>query len=649
VDQNWNLIDKRLKRWLYMNEEEIIAALKKMKKEGTLSKSLPQVIEYAKELSSNSLEKAGYILRDISFADWMHPEAVDLKPIKIAVISNFTADSLSRYLCGLLIQEGIWPEFYIAPYNQYVYQLMGEKSDLYRFEPDITFCLLDEMLIFEECQDDDWTVEDIKYGAKQKIEQLRLLIEMYQRHCKGLLVLNTIPFPEELHSVVIDYKSKAMLSKEWRLFEANLLGFSDHYQQVITLDLSILLQNVSQYRDARLSYYASMKMSDEMLLAISEEGLKISRSILGLNKKCLTLDLDETLWGGIVGDDGLDGIQLGNTSPGNIFIDFQNKINMLKKQGVLLAINSKNEEKNVKEIFEKHPDMVLKQDDFVIICSNWNAKHENLKKIASHLNIGLDSFVFLDDSPFERNMVREYMTDVTVPEMPKDPSFYVETLLKPGWFNCIALTKEDSQRTDKYRQIVKRKEFQDSASSIEEYLQGLDVNVFLLNTTKMNLPRLHQLNTRTNQFNLTTRRYQESEIKEMSEQDRYLIIGFQATDRFGDNGIVGSVYIEKIVDEGNEEWWIRNFIMSCRVFSRDIETAVLHYILDIAKEKGVSSVFGEYIPSKKNGYVQNFYSDHGFQAISKDQTPVIYRHSLDPISLKETWVTLHPFKEGSTV
>ncbi|WP_234031542.1 HAD-IIIC family phosphatase [Lentibacillus cibarius] len=633
-----------------MDEKEIIVALKQMKKESKLGKSLPQVIQWMNQLSStSSIEKAGYILRDMCYEDWAEAEKIGLTPIKIAVIGNFTSDSIDRYLRAMLIQEGIWQEFYVAPYNQYVYELIDENSNLFRFQPDITFCLLDEVLVFEECRKDDWTIADVKQSTKNKLRELKQLIETFQRYCNGVFVTNTIPFPQDQHASIIDYKSKANLSKEWRLFEAKLLKLSDHYKQVVTLDLSILMQDISLYRDPRFMHYASMSMSDEMLAAIAKEGLKLSRSLLGLNKKCLALDLDDTLWGGIAGDDGLNGIQLGGTPPGKAFVDFQNKLKMLQRQGVLLAVNSKNEASNVQEIFEKHPDMVLKQNDFVTIHANWDAKHENLKRIASQLNIGLDSFVFVDDNPFERNLIREFLTNVAVPEMPKEPFYYTGTLLSQGWFNCIELTKEDSNRTDKYKQIVKRREFQNSTASIEEYLHGLDIHVSLLNPTEENLPRLHQLNMRTNQFNLTTRRYTQSVIQDSAEHDDYFIFGFQATDRFGDNGIVGSVYIEKVRNHDREEWWIRNFIMSCRVFSRGIETSVLQWILHLAKKSAVSAVYGEYIPSKKNGYVQNFYQDHGFEMVRKERDYVMYCHSLDNISAKPDWIALHPMKEVLTI
>ncbi|MCZ8513156.1 HAD-IIIC family phosphatase [Paenibacillus filicis] len=635
-----------------MDTKEQIHYIRQLKSQNLLGENRTNVVHIIKE-NRNALfcEKIGYTFKNVTLEDWNASGEKPLKPLKVAVISNFTSDAFALMLRPLLLSEGIWPELYTAGFNQYYYELMNEHSGLYEFSPQVTVCLFDERLMLDELPR-EWGTADLEEACERKIEQFNQLLNIYHQQSQGLLVLHTVPLSSDTYNIKIDYKTKAQLSRIWRSFNIKLLELAEEWSQVITLDTEVLLQEhqVSRLRDPRLMQYGSFNLSEEVLFAFAAESVKVARSIVGLTKKGLVLDLDNTLWGGIVGDDGLNGVQLGDSAPGKIFVEFQKAIRHLKNQGVLLTVSSKNEESLVREMLDQHPHMQLGMEDIVMLRANWNPKHENIEAIAEGLNIGLDSLVFIDDNPFERNLVREALPAVIVPEMPQDPSYYPETLLSSGWFNTIKLTSTDLNRTNQYKKEVERDQLMKSSASVEDYLQSLDMHLHILPVNEFYLPRLAQLNVRTNQFNMTTRRYQESEIEHMEGSGSYWVFGFQTTDRFGDYGIIGSVIVEKQVTA----WRIRNFLMSCRVFSRKIETAILRHVLLKAQEEGAREIIGEYIPTAKNVIVKDFYVQHGFERVQGDRLSSddkanpeleVFVHTLEHIPDEVTWIKMHTGEE----
>lgn len=627
-----------------MDNREHIQNIRRWKNEGCLGEQRSSIVSSI-QANRNSLqcEKIGYALKNTALEDWKAMGEQPLKLLRVALLSGFTSNAYPHILRSLLLSEGMWPEVYTAGYNQYVYELMMPKSGLYEFAPQLTLCLLDEHTVLDEMSR-DWDVRELELACERKLDQLKQLVSTFQQHGTGILVFNTIPMSTDMYNTKIDYKTKAQLSRTWRSFNIELLNLSAEWSLVVTLDTEVLMQEnkVGSLRDPRLMYNGSFHFSQELLFAFALESVKIARSLLGLNKKCLVLDLDNTLWGGIVGDDGVNGVQLGDTITGNIFVDFQKALKQLKNQGVLLSISSKNEEKVVREMFEQHPHMQLTLDDVVMLCANWDPKHDNIRAIAEALNIGIDSLVFIDDNPFERSLIRQSLPEVVVPELRQDPSYYREDVLSSGWFNTIKLTTTDVERTDQYRTEVERKQLKQVSGSIEDYLRQLDIRVNLLSANDFHLPRLAQLITRTNQFNMTTRRYQESELRELEISDKYWIFGFQSQDRFGDYGMIGAV----IVEMSARTWRIDNFLMSCRVFSRDIETAVLRHVLWKAKEVGVQEVHAEYIPTAKNVIVRDFYAEHGFELALSDtdehahKVGQLYVHRLERMPNQVEWIQM---------
>ncbi|MBE5102253.1 HAD-IIIC family phosphatase [Priestia aryabhattai] len=626
-----------------MNDKELLKQIKNIVKEESNFDIPPSIIESLQQIDSVlTKEKIGHLFRKFNFHD-----TPSFQELKVGVLSNFNVDEITTYIRFESLKNNIFPNFYLSSFNQYVYELINKDSQLYQSSPDITICLLDEEFIFDEVSS-IIDIKEVEETIKRKLFELESLIQTFMQHNNGLFILNTIPLNKLTHQTIIDYRTKAALSRVWRQFNGQLLSLMDHYEQLIVVDIDLLYQDSTVFlRNDKMNYYGSMSFSQELLSSIAEEINKISRSILGLQKKCLVLDLDNTLWGGVIGDAGLQGIKLGPDSKvGNVYFNFQKMIRNLGNQGVLLTINSKNEWTNVQEVFDKHPYTILKEEDFVKICANWEPKHENIKIIQSELNIGMNSLVFIDDSSFEREMVNTYLPEVEVSQMPEDPSYYMFEVLRKGWFNTISLTKEDHTRKEKYKQIVKRETLKKSSHSIEEYLYALDIKVDIVNPSDFTIPRLAQLTQRTNQFNMTTQRLKETELKVMIDDPKMIVFGFRATDKFGDNGIVGAVCIEEHNNSNNKIWNIQNFIMSCRVFSRGIETAVLNHVITKAKEAQVKKIVGFYIPSKKNHIVENFYIEHGFKASNEQSNKFSFEYELDSTLTKQApWINLNAKEE----
>jgi FkbH-like protein len=346
--------------------------------------------------------------------------------------------------------------------------------------------------------------------------------------------------------------------------------------------------------------------------------------MLSMAKKCLVLDLDNVLWGGIVGEDGLGGIKLGPTPEGSPFLEFQKCVLALYRRGVILAINSSNNPDDALEVFRKHPYMVLKEEHFASIRINWDDKISNMKSIAEEIDIGIDSLVFVDDSRVNRDLVRQALPEVTVIEIPQDPALYLKTLEEVRLFDSLQLTEEDKRRGQMYAEQRKRVEFQGVAGDITEYLKALDQVVTIENLSPLNLGRISQLSQKTNQFNTTTRRYLEGDIKKMADSGRFLIVGIKVQDKFGDSGLTGVAIVEK----KPEAWRIDSFLLSCRVIGRKVEDALLAYIKDQARTAGAKALTGEFIPTKKNAPAKDFYRTRDFSKTSEADGVEVWEYGL---------------------
>jgi FkbH-like protein len=373
----------------------------------------------------------------------------------------------------------------------------------------------------------------------------------------------------------------------------------------------------STWGDERFFHHAKLPCGPEQLVDYAHSLSSLMLAQLGVVRKCLVLDLDNTLWGGVIGDDGLGGIRLGQGDPeSEAFVAFQSYVKALERRGVILAVCSKNSEALAKEVFEMHPEMVLRLDDIACFVANWDDKATNLARVASQLNIGLNSLVFVDDNPAERAIIRRLRPDVAVPELPVDPAGYIMALEKHRYFQPVTLSAEDMQRTGYYQADAAREVAESTAEDLEGFLRMLEMDARVGPIGAATLERSVQLIHRSNQFNLTTRRHSVAEVQAMLESDCWLTRTVSLRDRFGDNGLI-SVLLAKISDGTLA---IDTWLMSCRVLKRGVEQFLLGHLIGIAKERSIITIRGEYIPTAKNALVCDHYLNLGFALIERDDS-----------------------------
>jgi FkbH-like protein len=382
-----------------------------------------------------------------------------------------------------------------------------------------------------------------------------------------------------------------------------------HGTAILDVDRIAALHGKQRWNDEALWQAAKQYPSTTAIPLLMRHASALIRASLGLSSKCLVLDLDNTLWGGVVGEDGVNGIRLGGTPAGESFVAFQRYVQALQRRGVILAVCSKNNETDAKAPFLEHPEMVLKLEDIALFAANWESKDKNLRDIAAALNIGLDSIVFLDDNPVERNLIRSLIPEIEVPELPPDPADYATALHRSLCFEAWTLTDDDRNRAASYRQNAQRTQQLAVSGNVEEYLAGLEMQVELRPFDEANLGRIVQLINKTNQFNLTTRRITEAECLALIGRPDCYTQFMRLKDRFGDNGITGVLIA--FVEDGNLR--IDNWLLSCRVLGRRVEDAMLAAAMDFAAARGCEYAIGEFIPTAKNAQVSGIFETYGFE------------------------------------
>ena len=434
------------------------------------------------------------------------------------------------------------------------------------------------------------------------------------------IIYQTIVCPPEPQLGSLDASESATLLK--KVMEFNLALFELAAQQSdYVLDVSSLANMVGtqNWQDpAQWNLYKLPFAQNMMPVYVDHIGRMLS-AIRGLSKKCLVLDLDNTIWGGVIGDDGLNGIKIGQgDGVGEAHLDIQRTVLMLRDRGIILAVSSKNDDAVARKPFRDHPDMLLKENHISVFQANWKDKASNLEVIAKTLNIGLDALVFLDDNPVERAQVRETLPMVSVPELPTDPSYFSRVLLNAGYFETVSFSSDDKKRAEQIRSNALRAELQTKARDMGQFLNSLDMKLEIGPFSDFNKGRVVQLINKTNQFNLTTRRYTENEVNEMMSDASFITLQGRLIDKFGDNGLI-TVGIGRI--EG-EICMIDTWLMSCRVLGRRVEEAFLSSFVSSAKKLGAQTLEGLYVPSEKNSMVAEHYKKLGFTlaAVSANET-----------------------------
>ena len=534
--------------------------------------------------------------------------------IRIAIVGDNATQFLTTSIQGEAILRGYNSEMYEADYNQVEMQVMDPNSDLHNFKADYTIIYQSTHKLLERHSLLDYTEQERL--ADDRLDFVKTICEQL----KGRIIYYN--YPEIDDAVFGSFSSKVRTSFNYQLCKLNLglMELSQLHQNLFICNISGIQAKMGRDVMFAPSVYVNTEMvlSIDCLPYVASRTMDIISAAEGQIKKCLILDLDNTLWGGVVGDDGWEGIQIGHgLGIGKAFTEFQQWIKKLKNRGIILAICSKNFEDKAKEPFENNPEMVLKLNDIAVFIANWNNKVDNIRTIQRILNIGFDSMVFLDDNPFERNMVRENIPDISVPELPEDPSEYLEYLYSLNLFETASYSEGDKDRTKQYQVEAQRVSFQKSFSNEEDYLKSLNMVSEIKDFDKFNIPRVAQLSQRSNQFNLRTVRYTEDEITDIENDDDYAKFSFTLKDKFGDNGLV-CVIIMKKIDEST--LFIDTWFMSCRVLKRGMENFTLNTIVDWAQRNGYKNIIGEYLPTLKNGMVANHYANLGFKKIEGTAT-----------------------------
>ena len=544
------------------------------------------------------------------------------KKIKIALLSSFSINGLSDVLRVKCNQKKTQAQIYEGAYNQYSQEILDINSELYVFQPEITFLLIDLRSLIGNLFYIPYSIsnEERKNIVDKKISEISNLISIFKKNSSSKLIISNFSIPTHSSYGISDKNNEFGFHEMIETLNLKLQEKIRTFNSVFLFDFNRFVNkfgenNVFNYRSF---FFGDVKVDLNYLPELGNQLFSFIIAFLGISKKCIILDLDNTLWGGIVGEDGFDGIKLGKTPPGNAFHEFQFHLKALSERGIILSINSKNNFDDAMKVIKEHPDMVLRENDFSCIAINWENKIDNMKSISNQLNIGLDSFVFFDDDPVNRELIRKNLPDVLTPELPSDPSYFSKILNEINEFSLFKITDEDIIRNKSYSDQKRRIELESSSKNIDDFLNLLDLKLIFKKATDFTIPRISQLTLKTNQFNLTTKRYQENDIKEFSKDPNMLVGCIQVKDKFGDSGITGVFIVKK---NNPLEWEVDTFLLSCRVMGREIEKGMMNYIIDEAKKNKVEKIKAKYIPSDKNKPIEKFLSSCDFE---KDKNYWIY-------------------------
>ncbi len=536
---------------------------------------------------------------------------------RISILRNFIVEPFIPVIKGEAIRLGFDPNIYIADFDTIPASVFDSTSKLYRHKPDLIIIALwhEDFLKNLVSKFTTLSVDEVDFELNQAIETIRNWLSAIRRNSSAPILINNCPIQFINTFGILDYQSGKYQTETLLNWNRLLLKMSGVFSDVYWINTLGLFANIG-YEAAvnqRNWEIARAPISKHALVPLGLEYGKFIRALRGKSRKCLVLDCDNTLWGGVIGEDGLNGIKLGGIYPGSSFVSFQQECVNLYNRGVILAICSKNNEADVLEVLKNHPDSLLKEHHFSTWQINWDDKVTNLMRIAETLNIGLDSLVFVDDNLFECDWVRSQLPQVEVIHLEKEPYRYRNSLLERGLFDSLTFSSEDKKRTEMYISDLNRKKLQENAASLEEYLHNLDLVAEVGVPDPISIPRVAQLTQKTNQFNLTTVRYTEGDINRFLTSDDFDVIYLRLADRVAELGIVGVVILRYAGDVAE----IDSLMMSCRALGRGAEDVLMATIYKRAKLRGCKKVVGIYKESNKNQQVKDFYLNRQYKLIEE--------------------------------
>lgn len=551
-----------------------------------------------------------------------------LTAIRLAILRSCTVEPLipllraEGYLGGMAIAP------YISEFNAYAQDMLEPGSPLYEHKPDVAILAVQTRDVAPQLWNDFAALglDEANRIQKETIGRFRNWIGMFRKFSNASLIVHTLETPCWPQRGLLDAQTEASQVQAIRNINAGLLQLAREIKGVYLLDYDGLVA-----RHGRLAWTneekwltARLPVSAPSMLPLTKEWLRFLHPLSGKIAKVLVLDLDNTLWGGTVGEDGIAGIRLGAEHPGAAFQALQRAALDLYRRGILLAVCSKNNSEDALAVLNEHPGMILKPEHFAAMRINWQPKPQNLREIAAELNLGLDSLAFLDDEPIERERVIQEVPEVWVIEPGAQPAELARIVRETPLFERLTVSEEDSQRGALYAAERQRRDFEHACASAEEFYHSLQQQVAIAPVSAMTLARVAQLTQKTNQFNMTTRRYTEQQIQEMSEKPGWQVLALRVRDRFADNGLVGVT----ITQDNHDMVDIDTFLLSCRVIGRTVETALLAHLVQQARERGLRFVQGTCLFTKKNVPARDFYRRHRFECLEETNEKSSWRLDL---------------------
>jgi FkbH-like protein len=525
----------------------------------------------------------------------------------LGILSNCTTGLLPAVLTVSAARLGVALNVELTDFDQVMQVSLGSGSAFQKKNLDAILIALDEHFFplsdFESAAE---VLEKHKTKCKKMAQGL-------ERKFQVPLIFQTVPDRGEPLFGSIDIQQAGTRRNMLHLLNTYIFETLGQGPNLV-FDVQSLAETVglSNWYDPKQYFMAKLNCSQAALPLYGSRFASLIAAMKGMSRKCLVFDLDNTIWGGIIGDDGLDGITLGHGSAGGeAFVAVQRCILDYHRRGIVLAVSSKNTHEIAMQAFEQHDDMLLRKEHITVFQANWKDKASNINAIAGNLNLGLDSLVFLDDNPVERQLVRDALPQVSVPELPDDPAYFARVLSAASYFESVAFLDEDKTRNDSYKQNALRIEAFESVGSLSEYLKSLEMVLHIKPFDAQGLPRIVQLVNKTNQFNLTTRRYDEKSVTAMMVDGAYITLQARLTDHYGDSGMIAVV----IATADNDELVIDSFLMSCRVLERQVEFCLMNQLIAIAKQRGMRSIRAVYIPTDRNVIVENLYQNMGFSLV----------------------------------
>ena len=538
--------------------------------------------------------------------------------VRIAILRNFTVEPLEAYLCVKGASAGIAVDVRVGGYDTAMRDSLMTESWLFDYQPDVVIIALSLEVLAPTFFNRFLTLSAFEASevAQQVASSIRQMVSSIRERTTATLAIHNFALPGRPLEGLLEANSMTSLTNRIRGLNQELVALASGMRDVFIVDIERLAERAPV--DARNWLMARAPFTPAILEELSDVYARILCARAGRSRKVLVLDCDGTIWGGIIGEDGVSGIRLGEAYPGSAYVGLQEAALNLSKRGVLLALCSANNETDVDDVFEHHPSMVLRKADISAKRVNWTDKVTNLRAIASELNLGLDSLVFVDDDPHQCEMVRTMLPAVLVVELPPEPTAYRAAIESLDCFDAVGLTDEDRRRVELYKNAQAREAARESYSSLDEYYRSLEMVAEVGRIDEISATRIAQLTQKTNQFNLTTRRYTAEQLLALARRSGVEILSIRVSDRFGDAGLVGISIIAPGAHAGEAE--IDTLLLSCRVLGRGVEDVLLHATARQAKELGYRSLRGTYVPTARNQAVATFYPDRGFHRQAEDDT-----------------------------